>query len=78
MKELFIIMATAMPEEQLIDSLEDAIKEYKINKSEDNRTKIEMYAAMFSIKGSKKDPFEMIKDMDNLAKAKKMFDPEKN
>ena len=47
---LMLLLGQIMPEEVIIDKLEESIKEYKLNPSEDNRKSIGMHCALFNAK----------------------------
>ena len=77
MKELMLIMATVMPEEKLIDDLQEAITEYKLTNSNDSRRSLATFCQMFVLRSlTKGDPEKMnevLKDMKQHDEREKLF-----
>lgn len=77
MKELMLIMATVMPEEKLIDDLQEAITEYKLTNSNDSRKSLAAFCQMFVLRSiTKGDPEklnEVLKDMKQHDEREKLF-----
>lgn len=75
MHELMMMLSAAMPEEMIIQQIEETIAEYKVNPTKENRGKLGMLCMIFTSK-------EAIESMDGgldamlarMDKAKKGFD----
>lgn len=77
MKELLVIMATAMPEEKLIADLEDAVKEHKIFYSDETRKKLAAMCQMMILRtiteGSAEKAETLLNDMKQHDKRERLF-----
>ena len=77
MKELMLIMATIMPEEKLIDDMEEALTEYKLTNSNESRMTLATVCQMFILrsvtKGNPDKLQEMLKDMKQHDDREKLF-----
>lgn len=75
--DMLIIMATMMPENMIIEQLEEAIKEYKITQTKDAQHKMLSFAAMLTVKfktGDSPDKmFELMKDLEKAKKREEIF-----
>ena len=70
---MLIIMATALPEDSLLDELTKAIKEYRTTPNDENKNALQGWAAMIGIKMLTGDSYvKMTKMMDDLAKRGKV------
>lgn len=49
MREIFILMATAVPTSQLIDDLKEALFNYEMQETKENKEKLEMHLQLLSI-----------------------------
>ena len=82
MKELIIMAAAAMPEEVLLESLKEAIDEYKSVPSEQNQGHLAMSCMMLTLKfklgDNTKDAVDMIKDLDDIDNKMKLFNTNNN
>lgn len=82
MKELMIMVATMMPEEDLLNELKNAIEDYLIIPSDEKRDQIGMLSTLFTIrhstKGEAKNAVDMIENMDKLEQQSKIFTVNKN
>lgn len=78
MKELMLIMATVLPEEKLIDDLQEAITEYKLTNSIDARRSLATFCQMFILRtitqGDSEKLNEMLADMKRHDEREKLFD----
>lgn len=76
-----LLLSDGMPIDVLIDMLDEAIKEYRISKSDESLRKIETASMMICTKtairsaGGKE---EMSRKMNDAAAGMKVFNPEKN
>ena len=82
-KGMMIILGKMMSKEQIIQSLEEAIDEYKeaklLGKDEKEKyDKVTFHCHMCIINSIDKNPFELMKEMDQSAARDKMFKVEKN
>ena len=77
MKELMLIMATVLPEEKLIDDLQEAITEYKLTNSNDARRSLATFCQMFILRsiteGNPDKLTEMLSDMKRHDERQKLF-----
>jgi len=82
MKELMIMVATMMPEEQILNEMKDAIEDFLILPSNEKRDQIGMLSTLFTIrhttKGETKNAMDMIENMDKLEQQSKIFTVNKN
>ena len=72
MKELAVILAAAMPKEDLVDQLSQSIEKYKITNSDDDFEKVAMHCSLVMIKSSMGQKNE--KDFDAVEKTLKNFE----
>lgn len=79
MKELLFMAATIMPTEDIIEKLEDALKEYKVAPTDENKRAVEMFSFMLMINlengGSIKKMTEMLQEVEKVDKAKNLLTP---
>lgn len=79
MKELLFMAATIMPTEDIIEKLEDALKEYKVAPTDENKRAVEMFSFMLMINlengGSIKKMTEMLQEVEKVDKAKELLTP---
>ena len=79
MKQLLFMAATIMPTEDIIEKLEDALKEYKLIPNEENKKQVEMFSFMLMINlengGSLKKMSEMLQEVEKVDKAKDLLTP---
>jgi hypothetical protein len=76
MEELMLILAGAMPFEQLVESLRLDIEKYQQNPIEENKKGIEFYCFMLISKGAvnAKGYDQVMKDFEDIKEAKKVVD----
>lgn len=76
------MMATMMPEEQLLNEMKDAIEDYLILPTNEKRDHIGVLSTMFTIrcstKGEAKNAVDMIESMGKLEKQSKIFSVNEN
>ena len=74
MKELLLITAEVMPQEELLNMLEEALTEFKLNKSDQNKGRLDMCCMLFNMKNacemSGKGAEGLIKEMKNIVHLK--------
>lgn len=79
MKELLFMAATVMPTEDIIEKLEDALKEYKVAPTQENKRAVKVFSSMLMINlengGSIKKMTEMLKEVEKVDKAKELLTP---
>lgn len=79
MKQLLFMAATIMPTEDIIEKLEDALKEYKVVPTNENKRAVEMFSFMLMINlengGSIKKMTEMLQEVEKVDKAKELLTP---
>lgn len=87
MQDLLLIFAGIMPFDELINQLDESIKEYRLTQSDDSRKKIEMYSHMIAAKslvdmkskesgnGNTESIVDLIKEMDEAKKAMTLLKP---
>lgn len=79
MKQLLFMAATVMPTEDIIEKLEDALKEYKVAPTNENKRAVEMFSFMLMINlengGSIKKMTEMLQEVEKVDKAKNLLTP---
>lgn len=79
MKQLLFMAATIMPTEDIIEKLEDALKEYKVVPTDENKRAVEMFSFMLMINlengGSIKKMTEMLQEVEKVDKAKNLLTP---
>lgn len=83
MKELMILMASAMPKELLIEKLKESINEWENDPSEENWKSIENTSVLITIKkhtghGDIQKANEIIEEMDKAEKAMDIITPKDN
>jgi hypothetical protein len=82
MKELMIMAAAAIPEEKLLNDLEEAIREYKTIPSEDNQSSVAMLCMMMTLKmrlgDSTEKAMDMINGIDDIDNKMKLFNTNSN
>ena len=71
------MMATMMPEKQLLNELKNSIEDYLILPTNEKRDHIGVLSTMFTIRcstnGEAKNAVDMIESMDKLEKQSKIF-----
>ena len=71
--------ATVMPTEDIIEKLEDALKEYKVAPTDENKRAVETFSFMLMINlengGSIKKMTEMLQEVEKVDKAKNLLTP---
>lgn len=79
MQELVLLFAQIIPEEILLEEIEQALIEFKVTASEDSKNKLAMYCMFFCTKvGTKgKDITEMSKQMSEMSRIKERMNHEK-
>lgn len=75
MREFIIRSAKSMPESNLLNYLESALKLYKEKPTKDNKTNLEMYLHMLTIKYEKSTADELISEMSQFERTKDFFTP---
>ena len=79
MKQLLFMAATVMPTEDIIEKLEDALKEYKVAPTDENKRAVETFSFMLMINlengGSIKKMTEMLQEVEKVDKAKNLLTP---
>ena len=79
MKQLLFMAATITPTEDIIEKLEDALKEYKVVPTNENKRAVEMFSFMLMINlengGSIKKMTEMLQEVEKVDKAKNLLTP---
>lgn len=79
MKQLLFMVATIMPTEDIIEKLEDALKEYKVVPTDENKKAVEMFSFMLMINlengGSLKKMSEMLQEVEKVDKANRLLTP---
>lgn len=82
MKELMVLLASAVPQEKLIEDLQEAASEAKLFPTKENVDHLLMQCQMFIINhatdGKLKNASEMIKEMDKFEKRNKLFQTDSN
>lgn len=80
MKEMFIILAKSLSEETILEKLQDSLTEYRLTKSDKERSQVVMYSQMFTLKVTteKECIFETIKDMDQAEAGMKLLKTKTN
>lgn len=82
MKDLFILTASAMPEDVLLDELQEALTNYKTIPSEDNKMSLDMLCFMFTIRnrtnGDIGEAIKMAKGIDDIDRKMSIFDTNSN
>ena len=82
MKDLFILTAAAMPEEDLLNEIQEALNDYKTIPSEENQRALSMFCIMFHLKcttnGDLKQAMNLINGIDNVNKKMSIFDTNEN
>lgn len=76
MHNLLIMMASILTEEQLIERLENAIKEHKLLNSESTKTALHIACHLWELKGAtqleKDGALGLIKRLDGLSEAQQL------
>lgn len=79
MKELLFMADTIMSTEDIIEKLEDDMKEYKVAPTDENKRAVEMFSFMLMINlengGSIKKMTEMLQEVEKVDKAKNLLTP---
>jgi hypothetical protein len=82
MKELLLMAATLVPEDKILEDVQDAIVEYQMNKSEDNKNKLNTHMHMaimrFMTDGDPKRMHEVMQKMKKFDRQQELFTPDKN
>lgn len=82
MKELMLMAATIMPEEKVLEDLQDAIVTYQVDKSEDNKHKLQMRLHLavlrFMTDGSPEKMSKVMDDMKKFDRQQELFNPKGN
>jgi len=77
MKEIMLILATAMPEEQIIAELEEALTNYKLIGDKDSKNKLMMNCHMFMLRamtnGSGEKMQEILRQMKEHDERENLF-----
>lgn len=77
MKELLVILATAMPEEKLVADLEEALSEHKIFYTDETRNNLAGLCQMMILrtitKGSNEKAQELLNDMRRTDERENLF-----
>lgn len=77
MRDLAILMATALPKEKLVENLNEAISEWQINKTDENFKHVAFYSQLVLINvvtdGDMKNAQRVMKDMENIEQVSKVF-----
>jgi hypothetical protein len=78
MKELMMIMAATLSVDEHVEQLENAISEYKINPTKENKSKIGLHCMMFLSKEAAGDSPEgllnLLESQEKTEKAMKLLD----
>lgn len=77
MKELIVLLAKAIPEEKILSDMKEALINYQVSGSDDDKKSLEIQCMLFSTKSSlgDKDPMEMIDELNTLEKGKELLSP---
>lgn len=85
MKELLFILAGTLPEEKLVEQLQDSINEWQKDRSIDNFRKIGVTSSLIVAKmqidekgGAEKGIMQALKEIDDFEKIKNLTTPPKN
>jgi hypothetical protein len=83
MKEIFVMLAKAMSQDQVINRLEEAINLYKEAKLiggdiEAALGNLKMSTHLFIMNSMEQSPMDIIKDMETIDKRMKLFETDSN
>ena len=82
MKELMYLVATATPTKHLVEKLQEALSEYELVPTEDNKRAVMLHLFMLLVHlendGSLNKMTEMLKELNTIEKAKNLLTPQKN
>jgi hypothetical protein len=83
MKEIFVMLAKAMSQEQVINRLQDSIAEYKEadllgKNTEKELANLKMSCHLFILNGLEESSTKIINDMDTVNRRMKLFDTDSN
>ncbi|MGV0919755.1 hypothetical protein ACTS94_05110 [Empedobacter falsenii] len=85
MHQIAMMMAGMMPKEDLIEQLEDSIKEYKINPTDENWNSVSVMCSLIGARsiidhngGDLEGVMKTVSEMDKLNKTKEFFNPKQN
>lgn len=85
MENFYLLLSAAMPEELILDMLEEKLKEYKESKNPDHLGKIEMICGLLLSKraikiegGGFEGTQNVIEKMDRMKRGHDLLDPKKN
>lgn len=82
MKELMLMAATIIPEEKVLEDLQEAIVNYQVDKTEENKDKLHMHLhlAVFRMmtEGKPEKMNEIMDDMKKFDRQRDLFTPKKN
>lgn len=82
MKELMLMAATMMPEEKILEDLQEAIVNYQVEKSEENKNKLAMHLHLAVFRtltdGSPEKMSKIMDDMKKFDRQQQLFKPANN
>lgn len=82
MKELLLMAATLMPEDKILDDLQEAIVNYQVDKTEENKDKLKMHLHLAVFRtmtdGKPEEMAKIMQDMKKFDKQQELFKPADN
>lgn len=81
MHDLILLFASVIPEDKIIEDLQEALTAHKLAPSDDTKNKLSMWCTLFLSKGitDKKDVLECVKEIRELEQIKtRMHDQAKS
>ena len=82
MKELMLMAATMMPEEKILEDLQESIVEYQVEKSEESKHKLNMYLHLaimrFMTDGKPGKLQKIMEEMKKFDREREIFKPNEN
>lgn len=78
MREFIIRSAKSIPESDLLNYLESALKLYKANPTKDNKKNLELYTYMVTISFESSTADQLISELSKFERTKDFFTPNKN
>ena len=82
MEKLLLMLAGAMKTSEIVDKLEEAVKEYKYSPSDETKNGVASICALFlahlKTGGTMEGAIEAMKDFDKFDEREKLFNPNKN
>lgn len=78
MKEMIVMMAKIMPQEEIISKIDESLQDYKLFEKEEDLKAVVMFSQILSLKlmmeHEKLSVSDIIKDMDEMEHLKTMVD----